>query len=72
MLKELGKANLRILKECGCDLHYVNGEGECAATLAAAEGCVDSLRYLLEEVKVKDKGGRLRGRLARLEAGDDA
>mgnify|MGYP001311359043 CR=1 FL=1 len=61
-------AHLRVLRECGCDLSFANAAGQCAASLAAADGCVESLRYLLEEAGVSDEGGRWRRELARLEA----
>ena len=66
------EANLRILKEVAviCIMRMVRES--VRRPWRRRRACVDSLRFLLEEVKVKDKGGRLRNRLARLEAGDDA
>ena len=49
-------ANLRVLHECRCDLSWTNSDGECAASLAAREGCHDALRYLVDEVGVGQQG----------------
>ena len=61
--------HLRLLHDVGCDLTYINSEGTSAATLAAEDGCVESLRFLLDEVGALDVGGKLRAQLARLEQG---
>ena len=60
--------NLELLRECGCDLGYCNDDGTSAASLAADGGHVEALRFLLDEVCISDRDGRLRARLKELEA----
>ena len=64
------KAHLALLHRLGCDLSYANEGGVSAATLAADDGFPESLRFLLEEVRVPDRKGRLRKELQRLDAAE--